>query len=79
MKKPMKTKVNKLDTPCDYLDEDIPEEIDFSNGKPNPFVKYKKVKVELEPDTAQFFKNSDEVNNALRVLIRSAKKIKALS
>jgi hypothetical protein len=75
----MKTKVNILDTPCEYLDEDIPEEIDFSNGKPNPFYKAKKVKIELAPDTAEFFKNSDEVNNALRVLILSAKRIKALS
>ena len=74
----MKTKVKILDTPCDYLDEDMPEEIDFSDGKPNPFIKAKKVRVELDPDTALVFKNSDEVNNALRVLIKSAKRIKAL-
>lgn len=65
----MKSKIKILDSPCDYLDEDIPEEIDFSNGKPNPFFKAKKVMVELAPDIAQIFRNSDEVNNALRVLI----------
>ena len=70
----MKTKVKLLDTPCDYLDEDIPEEIDFSNGKPNPFYKTKKVIVELEPDIANVFRNSTEVNNALRVLISAIPK-----
>jgi hypothetical protein len=65
----MKTKVKILDTPCDYLDEDIPEEIDFSNGKSNPFFKTQKVVVELAPDIARIFKNSEEVNNALRILI----------
>ncbi|OGU12730.1 MAG: hypothetical protein A2X61_10070 [Ignavibacteria bacterium GWB2_35_12] len=74
----MKNEVKILDTPCDYLDEDIPKEIDFSDGNPNPFVQRKKVKVELEPDVADVFSNSNEVNNALRVLMRSAKKIKAL-
>jgi len=75
----MKTKVKILDTPCDYLDEDMPEEIDFSDGKPNPFIKQKKVKIELAPDVAQIFSNSDEVNNALRILMQSARKIKSLS
>lgn len=70
----MKTKVKILDTPCDYIDEDIPEEIDFSNGIPNPFIKTKKVIVELAPDTAKIFKNSDEVNNALRGLISAIPK-----
>ena len=75
----MKTKVKILDTPCDYLEEDIPEEIDFSDGLPNPFTKQKKVKIELAPDTAKFFSTSEDVNNALRVLIQSAKRIKSLS
>jgi hypothetical protein len=70
----MKTKVKILDTPCDYIDEDIPEEIDFSDGKPNPFYKAKKVIVEIEPDIANVFRNSNEVNNALRVLISAIPK-----
>lgn len=75
----MKTKVKILDTPCDHINEDMPEEIDFSNGKPNPYFKSKTFNIELAPDTAMVFKNSDEVNNALRVLILSAKRIKELS
>jgi hypothetical protein len=70
----MKTKVKILDGQCDYLDEDIPKEIDFSNGKPNPFYKSKKVIVELEPDIAHVFRNSNEVNNALRILISAIPK-----
>ena len=65
----MKTKVKILETPCDYIDEDIPAEIDFSKGKPNPFLKHKKVIAEIEPDIAHFFRNSNVVNNALRILI----------
>lgn len=70
----MRTKVDILDTPCDYLDEDMPDEINFSDGKPNPFAKDKKVIVELAPDIAQVFRNSDEVNNALRVFISAIPK-----
>ncbi len=65
----MKTKVRVLEMPCDYLDEDIPAEIDFSNGKPNPFIIGKKAIVELELHIANVFRNSNEVNNVLRVLI----------
>ena len=70
----MRAKVKILDTPCDYLDEDMPDEIDFSEGKPNPFAIDKKVIVELAPDIAQVFRNSDEVNNALRVFISAIPK-----
>jgi hypothetical protein len=74
----LKTKVKILDTPCDYLDEEMPAEIDFSNGKPNPYVKRSKLKIELAPDVAQIFSNSEEVNNALRILMQSARRIQSL-
>lgn len=65
----MKTKIKIIDSECDYLDEDMPEEIDFSDGKPNPYSNIKKVIVELDPDIAKVFKNSKEVNRALRGII----------
>lgn len=65
----MKTKIKIIDSECDYLDEDLPEEIDFSTGKQNPYSINKKVLVELDPDIAKVFKNSKEVNRALRGII----------
>lgn len=73
----MKTKTKILKSSCNYLDEDIPGEIDFSNGSKNPFAKQKKISVELEPDVAEVFSNSQEVNSALRIIIKSAKRITA--
>lgn len=70
----MKTKVKIIENECDYLDEDIPKEIDFSNGKPNPFSASKKVIVEIAPDIAKIFRNSEEVNNALRIIISAIPK-----
>ena len=71
----MKTKVKILDTPCDYLDDDIPEEIDFSGAKNNPYAKNNIVRVDIAPDVAQVFSTSDQVNNALRLLMKSARKV----
>jgi hypothetical protein len=55
------------------LEEDMPNEIDFSKMKeiPNPLKK----EIELEPDIAKYFKNSKQVNQFLRAQIRSLKKI----
>ncbi len=71
----MKTKINIIEEHCDYLDEDLNDEIDFSNGIPNPYYNSNKVNIELAPDIAFYFKSSAEVNNALRILIHSAKRI----
>jgi len=74
----MKTKVKILESNCDYLDEDIPDEIDFSKGKPNPYAKHNTIQVELAPDVAQVFTNSEKVNNALRLIMQSARSIQAM-
>lgn len=74
----MKAKVKILNTKCDYLEEEIPKEIDFSDGKPNPYAKNRKIKVELAPDVAQVFTNSEKVNSALRLLLQSARQIQAM-
>lgn len=62
----MKTKVRILDNECDYLDDDIPNEIDFSGGIRNPFIITKYPHIILEPDIAKYFKDSNQVNNFLR-------------
>ena len=74
----MKTKVKILETPCNYINEDIPAEIDFSDGKPNPFAKRNVINVELAPDVAQVFTNAEKVNSALRIIMQSARKIQAM-
>ena len=58
-------------------DEDydpLDEEIDFSNAKPigRRFAKIMTT-VTLESDVCDWFRTSDEVNNALRVLIREGR------
>ncbi|HPI21243.1 MAG TPA: hypothetical protein PKY56_12820 [Candidatus Kapabacteria bacterium] len=67
----MKTKYKILDSPCDYLEEDIPEEIDFSDGIPNPFCSNETINIELDSDIARYFKTSKEVNRVLRAVIHS--------
>ena len=62
----MNPKVIVLDAYCDYLDEEIPEEIDFSNGIRNPFIITKYPQVLLEPDIAKYFNDSKQVNEFLR-------------
>jgi len=72
----MKTKYKILDSHCDYLEEDIPEEIDFSDGIPNPFCSNETINIELESDIARYFKTSKEVNRVLRAVIHSNPKIR---
>lgn len=62
----MKPKIRILEGKCDYLDTDIPEEIDFSKGIRNPFIVCKYPQIILEPDKAKYFKDSNEVNEFLR-------------
>ena len=56
-------------------DEDtmLPEyEIDYTNLRPNPFFKRIPVRkiIELEPDVASIFSTQEEVNTALRFLMK---------
>ena len=64
----------------DFEDE-IPEEIDFNYNKarPNRFAKrYKETNplvVLLDPDIAEFFTTSEEVNKVLRAIIEAIPKL----
>jgi len=61
-------------------DDPLDREIDFSNGRPNPyFVAYHGAKVirVLEPDLAELFPDNESVNKALRAISRTKKKVSA--
>ena len=69
-------KVTITNEPCDYLEETLSEEIDFSKLKQveNPF-KRKPVRVMLDPDIAKHFKSSKHLNQFLRLHLKSMKNI----
>jgi hypothetical protein len=69
-------KITVIDEPDDNLNDDLPDEIDFSKLKriANP-LKNKSLKFSLEPDIAQHFKNSKQLNQFLRLQIKSLEKI----
>ena len=54
-------------------DDPLDREIDFSNGRPNPYAheyyKSKNLRV-LAPDLLDVFPDSESVNEALRTLVR---------
>ena len=56
----------------------LPEyNLDFSKSKPNRFAKVLKNQsnfIQLEPDIQKIFRNSEEVNNALRAFINAIPK-----
>jgi hypothetical protein len=65
---------NTIDKNENELDDDMQVEydFDFSKSKPNRFAKILKQHsniIELEPDIQKVFRNSEEVNIALRALI----------
>ena len=58
-------------------DDPLDREIDFSNGRPNPyFVAAHGAKVirVLEPELAEVFPDSESVNAALRTIAEAAKR-----
>ncbi len=61
-------------------DDLLPEyDFDFSKSHPNRFAKILKNQsnfIQLEPDIQKVFKNSDDVNNALRAFINAIPKKK---
>jgi hypothetical protein len=72
----MKNTINKKEN---NLEEDLlPEyDLDFSKSKPNHFAQILKNQnnyIELEPDIQKVFRNSAEVNNALRAFINAIPK-----
>jgi len=70
----------KISKNCESEEEDdmLPEyELDFSKSKKNRFAEVLKRQgnfIELEPDIQKVFKNSEEVNNALRAFINAIPK-----
>ena len=72
-----KHKINVLDEPCEDLNDDLPEEIDFSKLRriDNP-LRNKAITITLEPDIAKHFKNSKQFNQFLRLQIKSLEIIK---
>jgi len=66
----------KKTTRIDDLDDDLKPEYDFdyAKSKPNKFAQKLKEQdryIQLEPDVYKIFKNSNDVNNALRSLINA--------
>jgi hypothetical protein len=66
----MKKKVNIIDTPCDYLDDDIQKEYDFSNAKFYNFRENRTV-VEIEPEVFKFFGSTAKINHILKSIKES--------
>ena len=61
----MNQEVNIIEGPCDYLDDDIPEEIDFSDAKfYHP--REKLTVVEIDPDVYKFFGSPAKINHILK-------------
>lgn len=55
------------------------DEYDFSDSKPNPYASILRKQqnlVQLEPDVAEYYKTSEQVNNALRAIISAFPKSK---
>ncbi len=71
-------KINILNTPCDYIDDELPEEIDFSELTviDNPIDSKKKVTFTLEPAIAKHFRSSKHLNQFLHLQLKSLEKIK---
>jgi hypothetical protein len=61
-----------------HLEDDMRPEYDFSNAVRGKYTKRfpeDAVMVVLAPDVAEVFPDSDSVNEALRVLVKAAKKV----
>ena len=61
----MKQEVNIIEEPCDYLEDDIKKEYDFSNAKFYNFRDNKTV-VEIEPEVYKFFGSPAKINHILK-------------
>lgn len=70
----MKTRDIIRDRPIDDEEDPLDREIDFSNAKPigDKFAKMR-ASVLLDADVCDVFTNAEEVNNALRMLIREGR------
>ena len=68
-----KIKITISNEPCDYLEDDLPAEIDFSKMKriENPVKENKNIPIVLEPDIAKHFSSSKKLNQFLRLQLKS--------
>ena len=78
-KKKIDNKVTIINDPNEDMNDDLPEEIDFSNLEEieNP-IKKKKFSFNIDPDIAKYFKSSKQLNQFLRLQIESMKKLNML-
>ncbi|MBM2815182.1 MAG: hypothetical protein HW421_1944 [Ignavibacteria bacterium] len=82
MKKEVKfingNKITIIDEPNKPFDGELPEEIDFSKLKKfnNPKLKNKKITVTLESNVAKHFTSSKQLNQFLKLQLKSFEKIK---
>jgi len=69
-------KITIIDEPCDYLDDELPEEIDFSKLKrvENPFMN-RQYSVVLDQDIAKHFRSAKQLNQFLRLQLKALWKI----
>lgn len=66
----MNQEVNIIKEPCDYLEDDIQDEYDFSNAKfYNP--RDNKTVVEIEPEVFKFFGSPAKINHILKSIKES--------
>ncbi len=61
----MKTEINIIEEKCDYLDDEIKEEYDFSDAKYYNFQNQNAV-IEIDPELLSFFGSSAKINNLLK-------------
>jgi hypothetical protein len=66
----MNQKVNIIEGSCDYLEDDIQKEYDFSNAKFYNF-KSKRNVIEIEPDIYNFFGSPANINHILKTIKES--------
>ena len=71
----MKKEINIIEEPCDYLDDDIEKEYDFSNAKFYNFRDNRTV-VEIEPDLYKYFGSAAKIINILKS-IRESENLKS--
>lgn len=66
----MKTEINIIEEKCDYLDDEINEEYDFSYAKYYNFQNQNAV-IEIYPELLSFFGSPAKINNLLKSIKES--------
>jgi len=61
----MKQKINQIEEKCDYLEDDIQTEYDFSDAK-YYHLREKPTVVEIEPEVFEYFGSAAKINHILK-------------